>query len=416
MRLPPLLAALSLALLNTVAQAATAPPSTTPAAPAINAAGQALLDAAHALMAQGKNQQALAKLSEAAKADPGSSLPISSIASLIQSAAQQAQGERRTELRKQAEVVARQALRLHPDDPIAHEVLRTLSDEQPPPLHVAAADVAALVHQGETAFGQRKYDEALAYYERAAALDPAYSLPWVYAGDCFYAQKKFDEAEKRFRKAVEIEPLNAQAWRFLSDAQAGQGKEAAAQDALFNGIAAQPSQIPNWSKLARLRASAGYPLTPLALVRQASGKRNPATGKPTVEVSFEQPASEAATTTDQAFWLSLAMQQALFATQQDRQGGTGGDPQQASQPGPFAAELDAWRTALAVVAEHEQAGQGGLQTPALQTMAMLHKEGQLETALLLLQYREAWRTEFEAWKKDHPGAIRKFTDRYALRP
>jgi hypothetical protein len=35
---------------------------------------------------------------------------------------------------------------------------------------------------------------------------------------------------------------------------------------------------------------------------------------------------------------------------------------------------------------------------------------------MLLQYRESWRAEFEAWKKMHPDGIRKFVNTYALRP
>jgi hypothetical protein len=35
---------------------------------------------------------------------------------------------------------------------------------------------------------------------------------------------------------------------------------------------------------------------------------------------------------------------------------------------------------------------------------------------MLLQYRESWRAEFEAWKKANPNGIRKFVNTYALRP
>jgi hypothetical protein len=47
---------------------------------------------------------------------------------------------------------------------------------------------------------------------------------------------------------------------------------------------------------------------------------------------------------------------------------------------------------------------------------MLARADQLETALLLLEYKESYRAEFEAWKKAHPDGIRKFIDTYALQP
>ena len=47
---------------------------------------------------------------------------------------------------------------------------------------------------------------------------------------------------------------------------------------------------------------------------------------------------------------------------------------------------------------------------------MLNQAGQLEAALLLLTYRESYRAEWEAWKRDHPQGLRKFVDTYGLQP
>jgi len=367
----------------------------------MNAEAESLVNQGHALQTQGKYKQAFEKFSAAAQADPQASLPLSSIAGMLLRMSQQTQGADAAKLRKQSEDMARQALQKHANDPVAMEVLREITDDKPLPLHEPTPEAAAALHEGELLFTQRKLDEALAHYERAAALDPQYSQAWIYAGDCYYFQKKYAEAEQRFRKGVEVEPLNSQGWRFLADALVSQGKPGPAEGALMGGIAAQPSQMPNWIKLNQLRTNSGFPLTSLNLVRKARGELDPASGKMQISIDSSINSPDLGKRPDGAFWLMLA-------TQQARDGKASGTP--------FATELASWRTAFKVVDELSAKDGGELQDPALKTMQMLARADQLEPALLLLQYRESWRAEFEAWKTAHPDGVRKFIDTYQLRP
>ncbi|TFW27249.1 tetratricopeptide repeat protein [Duganella callida] len=237
---------------------------------AINATARTLIDEGNVLLTKGQGNDALVKFIAAAKADPESSLPPASIAHILFTASKLAQGDQADQLRQKAEAAARYSLSKHPGNPIALEVLRMLSEEQPLQLHQPTPEAAKALHEGEVLFSQQKLDEARAQYERAATLDPLYSAAWIYAGDCLFAQKKYAEAEQRFRKGVEVEPLNAQGWRFLADALALQGKPGPAEGALMNGIAAQPSQMPNWLKLNQLRSTSGFPLTPAHLARKTT--------------------------------------------------------------------------------------------------------------------------------------------------
>jgi tetratricopeptide (TPR) repeat protein len=393
------IAAITLALLSTVSTLCAAQPGLK-----MNAAAQALVDEGNVLGAQGKLQQALDKYSQANKADPSSSVPLSQIAEVLRQAAEQAQGEQQAKLRQQAEALVNQILQKYPDEPLAHEVQRKLREDQPPPLHTANAAALAEMNLGEVAFAKQKFDDALLHYERAAALDPQLSMAWIYAADCFYAQKKYAEAETRYRKGVEIEPLNAQGWRYLSDALAFQDKRSAAEDALFSGIAAQPSQIPSWIKLSHLRDAAGYPLTSLNLVRKSSASLG-ADGKPTVQL--DPALSDASKTADGALWLLLGVKQANDMVAQKEGKGDANT---------LAAETARWRMGFKVAEEVTAKGEPGLQAPALKTLQMLENDGELETALLLLTYRESWRPALEAWKRDNPQGIRKFVDKYGLRP
>lgn len=373
----------------------------------ITAEAKALIDQGHLFQTQGMYKEAFDKFSDAAKADPSSSLPLSSLASLLMGMSELMKGGDVAKVREQAEAAAQQALQKHPNDPIALEVLRGLTDGKPLPLHQPNAEAAAALHEGELLFNQRKLDEARVQYERAAALDPRYSTAWIYAGDCFYFQKNYAEAENRFRKGVEVEPLNSQGWRFLADALVAQEKIGLAEGALMSGIAAQPSQLPNWVKLNQLRTGSGFPLAPLNLVRKAKGELDTNTKTLNLSIDPSLKSLDPHTQPDAVLWLALATQQAI----EDKAGREG-----KASATPFATEAAAWRTALAASGEASAKGGGELQDPALKTMQMLARADQLEAALLLLQYKESWRTEFETWKTAHPDGIRRFIDTYQVRP
>jgi len=369
-----------------------------------NKAAEPVVQEAQLLAAQGKYREAITKFQEAGKLDPQSSLPLSGVANVLMKASQTAQGDEVTRLRQQSESLARQALALGADDPLAQEVLRNLLDDRPPPLHVPNQQAWKAMQEGEVLFQANKPDEALVKYEEAARLDPQYSSAVVNAGDCYFVQKKWPEAEALFSKATQIEPLNGQAWRFLADALSWQGKWAASETALFNGVAAQPNQLPTWDKLAFLRNKQGYPLTALTLKRKSRVVADPQRdGKLAIQMDAEFNGKDNQQVPEGAVWLAVAMYE-LNARAKNP----------ADQP--FAIELAAWRTALQAVDEVVAKGGQDIKDPALLNLRQLARDDQLEAGLLLLEYRESWRAEFEAWKKAHPDGIRKFVNTYALRP
>ena len=374
----------------------------------INDAAGALTQEGDKLMSQQKYMDALRSYQSANKADPASSQPLSRLANLLNVLSLAADADKKVSLRAQAEALAQQALKLDALDPIAQEVLRMLAEEKPAPLHVPTTEAAKLTHEGEQLFVAGKLDEAREKYMLATQADPLYSAAWVYAGDSYYVQKKWPEAEELFRKGVTIEPLNSQGWRFLSDALLAQGKRGPAEEALLNGIAAQPSQMPNWAKLAKMRAAAGTPLKPLGLVRKASATLDPATGKPTVKLDSTYSGGPGEQkTADGGTWLMLGMGEANIRAK-NREGNITSTP--------FAIELASWEGAMKSVDVIAANGGEAPTDPGLIAMRMLAKADQLEAGLLILQYKESYRPEFEAWKKAHPNGIRKFVDTWGLQP
>lgn len=385
-----------------------------PGAFAANNCGDActrLIHEANALQAQGKYQEALETLRTAAKAEPLASLPVSSEAALVLTLSAQVKPERVAEFRDAARGLAGRALRLAADDPIAQEVLRTLDDDGPSPLHAPSPEARRLFDQAETQFLQRHFKEAQQQYEAAAQADPQFSGAWVGVGDCHFNQQDWPRAEAGFRRATEIESRNAQAWRYLADALAMQGKRDAAERALLSAIAADPSQRPNWSKLAAMRAGAGRPLTTLALRR---GVRVTADADGKYTMHLDESVVKDGQTPELAFRMALGMSE---VSQRNKKRSEQGAADQAASAAPFDMELAAWRMALLTAGGAQaKAGDTGFKDPALQRMRALAHDGQLEPALLLLQFRQSYRPALESWLAAHPDGVREFIDRYGMQP
>lgn len=356
----------------------------------------------HALEMQGKYQQALDAYRDAEKAEPLASPPISMAADLMLRLSPQIKPEKLKAWRDTVRAMATRAARLAPDDPIAQETLRQLDDDGVSPLRQLNARAAALQAEAENRFSERRYQEALPKYEAAMRADPRSSLPWVGAGDCHFMQQDWARAETLFRRATEIEPHNAQAWRFLSDALLRQDKRAAAEAALLSGIAADPAQRPNWTKLDVLRSSAGKPLTRLALKRGVSVEQD-AGGA--LSINIDQQLLDTAALPDRAFRVALGTIEARLRTENKNAARSAYD-----------IELQTWRQALTIAEELEVREGQGFSDPAFQRMQALARAGQLEPAILLLQFRQSYRPALEAWLAAHPDGVREFVERHALQP
>jgi len=353
-----------------------------------------------ALEGQDKYQEALEKFRAAAKADPLASLPVSMEAGLYLSLSERVPPEKAEELRGAARATANRALRLAPEDPVAQEVLRRLDDDGPSPLHAPNAQAHKLMDAAETQFMQQHYDDALRDYEAAAQADPQYSGAWVGAGDSYFARKDWANAEALFRRAVAMEPANSQGWRYLADALAMQGKREEAGKALYAAVAADPSQRPNWGKLAMARR--GPPLESLGLRRGVHVTQG-ADGKFTVNVDKS--------VADDAAPPDLALRIALAASEANQRA-----EDKAHAKPPYDIELQAWRTAIQAVDEAQAKTGDGLRDPALRRMQAFAHDGQLEPAILLLQFRQSYRPALNAWLAAHPDGIKTFVDRYGVQP
>lgn len=346
-----------------------------------------LLNQAQALEAEGKGNEALQRFREAALADPTASSPLSHIAYMFYGASVAAPAKDAVELRQQAAAHANAALKLDERDPIAMEVLRALADGQPQVRHEPTPAARKAVNEGELLFNEKKFAAAMEKYQQAAQLDPAYAEAVLLMGDCYFMQGDMPNAEATFRKATQIDPFDATAWRFLFDAQIRQGKAKDANASAISAVAAMPSARQNWVRINQWMGQWGTQLSPFRLVPRVTVSGT------TVNMDADIPPS------DHLTWLAYGV--ALAAA-----------PRQLPDGSPFERDLYAWEKAMQVAQGPGQADQ--LKDEGLRAMLRFHKAGQLKAAVFLLLYREAYRPQFEAWKKANPDAIKGFIDTFQV--
>ncbi len=248
----------------------------------------------------------------------------------------------------------------------------------------AAANKAA--DAGEILFQQKNYPAAREHFARAVQLDPRWAEAVLLVGDTYFMQGDMAQAEQHFRRATELDPHYSAAWRFLSDALSSQGKQAEARAAVLNALAAMPSEQESWARLRKLSAAAGKPIAPFKLVQRISASAKDIT----MNIDVPVPAS------DQIAWIAYGLS---LSAAKEKAGASA-----------FSVDYAAWDNALTMVA---QAGKSdAIEEQALRDLIRFHKAGQLKAAMFTLLYREAYRAEFDAWKRAEPEGIQRFIDTF----
>lgn len=372
-----------------------------------SAESQKLVSEGHALHAAGKYKEALDKFEAARKLSPEASSPLSSAAFVLQNLLPGLSEDAAAKARQQAGALARAALKLAANDPLAAEVLRMLEDPMSASAYRPNLEADKAYAEGEVLFHKGQYEAARAKYREAQLADPKFSAAFLMEGDTYFMEKNWLAAEMLFNKATEVDPLNAQAWRFLADTMARLGNRAGLEHAAVNAVGAQPSQLPSWDRLAAVARLDGQPLTRLQLVRLANVSLDQKTGKATISLAEQFKDAKVETNTDYAVWLAYALAQANALTAAAREGRT---------LSAFAVEQAGWSTALKVAGALHEKGAPPLASPVLLALRGMKTPADVEAAILLLMYREAYRPELEAWKKAHPDGIRAFVAAHRLMP
>ena len=349
---------------------------------------------------------------DAAKADPDDPHPHDFAAQVFQHLAKNATTYAAYYYREKAEdeaELARVAKGGDQDSKIRAQVLlESIHQDEFPGEESSIPEAVKAFREGEQFFGEKKFDTARESYKKAFTFDSRFAIAALYVGDCFHHDAKPLEAVAWFRKATEVRPDYPKAWRYLSDALQALGKTDEAESALLGGIIAYPGNRLTWLNLAGLRASRGKPMTKLAF-RPGVTPSWDAEGQQTLNVPEKTDDPDG-----QAVWTILVASVMDTIRVDEKEA-----PKEQTVPPlrtRFQQELFFWNTGLEGLERTCQEKKQEPKDRILQKFLAFKRDGQLEAALFLLRYKEAFRPDFEAWKKKNPAGIVTFIDRYNIRP
>ncbi len=94
--------------------------------------------------------------------------------------------------------------------------------------------------EGESAFRQGKFTQAVRGYKRAFAEDSTYYKAALYVGDSYFNDKEYEDALVWYKKAVGMQPGLLEGWKYLTDVYTKLHRYQDAYDACVEGILVYP--------------------------------------------------------------------------------------------------------------------------------------------------------------------------------
>jgi CHAT domain-containing protein len=124
------------------------------------------------------------------------------------------------EYRKLGKILFEAALIIQPSFELARQSLRVLysADRGAATGMSDNAEARAHFQQGEAMFGEGRFRDAAAEYERAFTIDPTFAKAYLYHGDSYFRLRELARAVPSYEKAIRLTPDDDQAQRFLLDA------------------------------------------------------------------------------------------------------------------------------------------------------------------------------------------------------
>jgi tetratricopeptide (TPR) repeat protein len=111
--------------------------------------------------------------------------------------------------------------------------------------------VSRAIADGEAAFAKNDYDEAIKSYSIAFDLDPKSYSAALFIGDCYFAEKDVVKATEWYEKAIAINPDTETAYRYEADMYTKNGDQARARKLAIQSVVAEPYVQITWRGLAQ---------------------------------------------------------------------------------------------------------------------------------------------------------------------
>lgn len=354
-----------------------------------------------------RDLEALPMLEELAKADPKDRIVQERLAqALVTRAATEGPEESGKTLKRARSIL----LELRKTGPLS-DLGEILADGLPAdgqfPTFSQRSEAQAAMRQGEAAFARRDFEAARKAYQKALSLDPRLYHASLFVGDTYFAQGQLDEARTWFQRTILIDANKETAHRYLGDTLVKQNLLNAARLAYIDAILAEPySRRPwmglgNWGRAAHVRPQA------LRVVPEeldvAEGRANGAPGKAAARALN----GDASPNDGRAHWHLYTETRAAWRKERFARSHPGSAYRHS-----LAEEADALRQVARAINADLKAGRIKQPHPCFSVLMQLEREGLLEAYILFNRADEGISKDYEDYRQEHRGALRRYLRKY----
>jgi tetratricopeptide (TPR) repeat protein len=266
-------------------------------------------------------------------------------------------------------------------------------------------EVEAAMQRGEAAFARGEFEDAIAGYQQALALDPKLYYAALDIGDSYFRLKKTEQAGEWFTRAIQIEPNEETAYRYWGDALMADGQMKEARAKLIEGLVANPYRQTSWNGLNNWISQnhVSYKELPIKLPQAPTVD---AKGNSTITVDPSSGNKDDAS----AAWLTYSMERVLWHNEKFAKE----SPKEKTYRHSLKEEASALSMVATVFEESQQKKKAESPDPALILLSQMKAEGMLEPFVLLMHPDQGISQDYAAYQAAHREKLIQFVDEYIL--
>ncbi|HTC92260.1 MAG TPA: tetratricopeptide repeat protein [Terriglobales bacterium] len=266
-------------------------------------------------------------------------------------------------------------------------------------------EVEAAMQRAEAAFARGEFEDAIAGYSQALALDPKLYYAALDIGDSYFRLKKTGQAGEWFAKAIQIEPNEETAYRYWGDALMADGQMKAARAKFIEGLVANPYRQTSWNGLNNWVSQnhVSYKEIPIQLPA-APAMDSKGNTKITVD-----PATMGKNDGGAA-WMTYPMERALWRNEKFAKE----FPQEKTYRHSLKEEISALSLVATVFEEIQQKKKLENPDPSLVLLSRMKSQGMLEPFVLLVHPDTGVVQDYPAYRAAHREKLIQFVDEYVL--
>jgi tetratricopeptide (TPR) repeat protein len=261
-----------------------------------------------------------------------------------------------------------------------------------------------LMTEAEAFFAQGKLDQALSNYQEALRLDPKLYHAALFAGDVFTQKQDFTQALAWYDRAIAIDPNRETAYRYSATPLMKQGKTGAARDRYIEAFITEPynkfarAGLIQWGELTKTNLAHPDIDIPTNVTFDDKGNAN---------INLDASALMSDKNDGSFAWISYGATRSTWRKELFAKA----FPQEHAYRHSLPEEVAALRSVITIATADKKVKS---LSPSLSRLKKLNDEGLLESFILLAHADEGIVHDHPAYLKDHRDRLRRYVVQYVV--